>query len=330
MTSATWPSPVLHPRKRFRPVAAGDLAPGWRSPLKVQGRSRPGLAACLLLSPLLGLVALAYVALTLSYTLVWRHLVVFDIVAVAGGFVLRAIAGGVAADVHLSDWFIAVVTLAAVLVATGKRRAELLPRSARPEPRRRVLAHYTGAALQNPARPERDRSADHAYYLWAFEARVGAGIPWRVLTIVPFAAAIVRYGRMLRGGDGNEAPEDMLFGRPRAADRVGPVAGAVRARGQCGGVNACRACGTLSVRQAERRTGWLRTATPDRVCGWGGGERTLVRRWRPRIRLRQGRTRLGRAPGWPGAIARKRTELRRRRAVRRRLGDLDLATRRRA
>ncbi len=199
----------LHPRKRFRPVAAGDLAP-WVAITAGAGAIATGLAACLLLSPLLGLVALAYVALTLSYTLVWRHLVVFDIVAVAGGFVLRAIAGGVAADVHLSDWFIAVVTLAAVLVATGKRRAELLRAQRGQAPRRRVLAHYTGAALQTLL----VLSAIGAlitYYLWAFEARVGAGIPWRVLTIVPFAAAIVRYVGMLRAGDG-EAPEDMLFG----------------------------------------------------------------------------------------------------------------------
>lgn len=199
----------LHPRKRLRPVAAGDLAP-WVAVTAGAAAIATGLAACLLISPLLGLVALAYIALTLSYTLLWRHVVVFDVVAVAGGFVLRAIAGGVSASVHLSHWFIAVVTLAAVLVAAGKRRAELLRAQRGQSPRRRVLAHYTDPALQAVLLVSAI-AALVAYCLWAFEAKVGAGIPWRVLTILPFTAAIVRYVVLVRGGDG-EAPEEMLFG----------------------------------------------------------------------------------------------------------------------
>jgi len=198
----------LHPRKRFRPVAAGELAP-WVAVTFGAGAIATGLAACLLISPLLGLVALGYVALTLSYTLVWRHVVVFDIVAIAGGFVLRAIAGGVSADVPLSVWFIAVVTLAAVLVATGKRRAELLRAGGQNAPRRRVLAYYTDAGLQSLLLLSAV-GALIAYYLWAFEAQVGAGIPWRVLTILPFTVAIARYVLLVRSGDG-EAPEEMLF-----------------------------------------------------------------------------------------------------------------------
>jgi decaprenyl-phosphate phosphoribosyltransferase len=71
-------------------------------------------------------VALGYVALTITYTIVLRHVVVLDIVAIAGGFVLRAIGGGVAAPVGLSHWFLLVVTFSAVLVAAGKRYGELL------------------------------------------------------------------------------------------------------------------------------------------------------------------------------------------------------------
>jgi len=199
----------LHPRKRFRPVAAGDLAP-WAAITVGAAAIAAGLTACLLFSPLLALVALGYVTLTLSYTLVWRHLVAFDIVAVAGGFVLRAIAGGVSANVPLSGWFIAVVTLSAVLVATGKRRAELLRTQHGQTPRRRVLAHYTETALQTIVLLS-VIGVLIAYTLWAFEARVGAGVPWRVLTILPFTAAIVRYVMLVRRGDG-EAPEEMLFG----------------------------------------------------------------------------------------------------------------------
>jgi decaprenyl-phosphate phosphoribosyltransferase len=199
----------LHPRKRLRPVAAGEIAP-WVAVAAGVGAIVVGLAASVLISPLLGLVSLGYVTLTLSYSLVWRHLVVLDIVAVAGGFVLRAIAGGVSANVPLSHWFILVVTLAAVLVATGKRRAELLRAQRGDAPRRRVLAHYSEPALQAVLALSA-AGAFVAYCLWALEVPVSSGIPWRPLTILPFGAAIVRYVQLVRAGDG-EAPEEMLFG----------------------------------------------------------------------------------------------------------------------
>ena len=85
-----------------------------------------GMLLCAVIGPLLALVGAAYVALTLSYTLVWRHLIVFDIFAVAGGFVLRAVAGGVAAPVTLSNWFLLVVTSAAVFVAAEEVRGEVV------------------------------------------------------------------------------------------------------------------------------------------------------------------------------------------------------------
>ena len=102
------PEDRLHPLKRLRPVAAGDLDARtairfgiWLIVL--------GIAICAAVSLLLALVAVAYVAMTVSYTLVWRHTRVLDIGAIAGGFVLRAIAGGAAAPVTLSRSFLLVV-----------------------------------------------------------------------------------------------------------------------------------------------------------------------------------------------------------------------------
>src|SRR5205807_338323 len=92
-----------------------------------------GLGICGLVRPLLVLVGAGYVALTLTYSMVWRHILLLDIVAIAGGFLLRAVAGGVAAPVRLSRWFLLVVTFAAIFVAAGKRWSgpggERLPRS---------------------------------------------------------------------------------------------------------------------------------------------------------------------------------------------------------
>lgn len=206
-----------HPRKRFRPVAAGELDPRFATG---EGLSLllAGLLLCAAIGPLLALVGAAYAALTLSYTLVWRHLMVFDVFAVAGGFVLRAVAGGVAAPVTLSRWFLLVVTSSAVLVAAAKRYAELRRADGSAASRRRVLDSYSPRALELIIAGA-TAVALLAYCMWAFSLPVVRGIPWRPLTIVPFAACLRRYSELVHRGAG-EAPEDVLL-----SDRPLQVAG---------------------------------------------------------------------------------------------------------
>jgi decaprenyl-phosphate phosphoribosyltransferase len=201
-----------HPSKRLRPVAAGELSPRIAVVTGI-GSVLAGLLLCAAIRPLLGLVAAGYVALTLTYTLIWRHLAGFDIVAIAGGFVLRAVAGGVAAPVALSRWFLLVVTFAALLLAAGKRHAELARTRRSTAPARGVLGQYgvdglrailAGSAL----------GVTVAYSVWAFEIPLVDGIPWRPASIVPFLAVLARYGRLLSRGDG-EAPEDLILGDRR-------------------------------------------------------------------------------------------------------------------
>jgi decaprenyl-phosphate phosphoribosyltransferase len=204
------PEDRLHPRKRFRPVAAGELEPQAATVLGL-GLMAAGLALCAGIRPLLAAVGAGYLALTLSYTMLWRHILVLDVLAVAGGFVLRAVAGGVAAPVTLSRWFVLVVTCIAVLVAAGKRHAELrrTQSDGAAAGRRRVLALYTEARLRLIMVASAALGL-FAYCVWAFQLPDVDGIPWRPLTIVPFAASLLRYGQLVRVGDG-EAPEDLLL-----------------------------------------------------------------------------------------------------------------------
>ncbi len=198
-----------HPRKCLRPVAAGEI-----SPLAAVGLGislmLSGLALCALARPLLALVGAGYLGLTVSYTLVWRSLVILDVVAVGGGFVLRAVAGGVAAPVALSRWFLLVVSAAAVLIAAGKRHAELRRARADLAVRRRVLHSYPRWLLQLILVGS-GAIALLAYCFWAFQVPAAHGVPWRPLTILPFAACMVRYGALLRAGAG-EAPEELVLG----------------------------------------------------------------------------------------------------------------------
>ena len=199
-----------HPRKRMRPVAAGELDP--RAALALgAGLMLSGLALCAAVRPLLLVVGAGYVALTLSYTLLWRRIVVLDLVAIAGGFVLRAIAGGVAAPVALSRWFMLVVTFSAILIAAGKRNAERRRATANgvSEARRSVLRFYTEARLRLILSVSA-AAALFAYCVWAFQIPSVDGFPWRPLTIVPFTLCLWRYGALVRSGQG-EAPEELLL-----------------------------------------------------------------------------------------------------------------------
>ncbi len=211
-----------HPRKRFRPVAAGELEP--REAVMIGlGWLTAGLILCFWIRPLLGLVAVAYVSLTLSYTLLWRYVPVIDIVAVAGGFVLRALAGGVAAPVTLSRWFVVVVTAVALFVAAGKRQAELLRTThdrGAPGAARKVLAHYSPGGLRLLLAGS-GGLALFAYCVWAFQLPDVDNVPWRLLTVIPFVACLLRYGALVRSGAG-EAPEEMLL-----SDRLLAIGGIV-------------------------------------------------------------------------------------------------------
>jgi decaprenyl-phosphate phosphoribosyltransferase len=202
------PEDRLHPRKCRRPVAAGELDAGVAMTLGIT-LAASGIVLCVLVSPLLGLVAVGYATLTISYTLVLRRIPVLDIAAIAGGFVLRAVAGGVAAPVTLSRWFVLVVTSAAVLVAAAKRHAELRRTLAAGIAGRSVLRRY-GAARLRLIIAGAAAVALFSYGVWAFALPDIDGIPWRPLTIVPFAAALLRYGMLIRAGHG-EAPEELLL-----------------------------------------------------------------------------------------------------------------------
>jgi decaprenyl-phosphate phosphoribosyltransferase len=135
---------------------------------------------------------------------------ILDVVAIAGGFVLRTVAGGVAAPVALSRWFVLVVSCAAVFVAAGKRQAEKLRRTKPTSVEGRdVLALYTEKHLQLVLAASAS-GAVFAYCIWAFQLPMVDGIPWRSLSILPFAACVRRYAVLLRSGDG-EAPEEVLL-----------------------------------------------------------------------------------------------------------------------
>ena len=144
--------------------------------------------------------------------------------AVAAGFLLRAVAGGVATDVPLSRWFLTVATFGSLYIVAGKRFAEANALGDQAVHTRRCLAAYPPAYL----RQMREVFAGItllAYCLWAFQGDP-AGPPWAQLSVALVTFGVMRYALLLERGEGG-APGGRHPRGPGAADRRGVVGGAV-------------------------------------------------------------------------------------------------------
>lgn len=198
----------LHPVKCRRPVASGRL--GVRSAYGIGlGLAVLAPVAALPLGPAMVGIVLAYLALTAAYSMRLKHQPVADLLAVACGFVLRAIAGGVATGVALSDWFLLVALFGSLFLVTAKRSAEA-QRSLTDGGGRQVLAGYPPAWLQQILTVSLAGTV-LAYASWAVQyAGRDVALPMLALSVLPFLAALLRYSLLVARGDG-EAPEQVVF-----------------------------------------------------------------------------------------------------------------------
>ena len=211
----------LHPKKRLRAVAAGVVPVGTA---RVAGGAllAAGIGAPLLWGApgVAGIIAL-YAAITISYSLWLKEMAIVDLAAVASGFVLRAISGGIAAHVAISDWFLIVASFGSLFMVAGKRHAEHLDLREGRGAHRATLEEYSLGFLSY-VRSVSSGVAIAAYCLWAFEKAKVAGDPVLFqLSIIPFVMAILRYALLLDAGRGG-APEEVVLG-DRALQVMGLV-----------------------------------------------------------------------------------------------------------
>jgi decaprenyl-phosphate phosphoribosyltransferase len=196
-----------HPTKRFRPIAAGvvplSLAYGLAVFLGVAS-----LAISWLVSPDLALVMAVYIGVQLAYCFGLKHQAVLDICIVSSGFLIRAIAGGVAAGIPLSQWFLLVMAFGSLFMAAGKRYAELQLAERTGAKIRKSLESYTSSYLRFVWTLSAT-AVVLCYGLWAFERDGNAG-SWFAVSMVPFTVAILRYAVDIDGGEAGE-PEDIAL-----------------------------------------------------------------------------------------------------------------------
>jgi 4-hydroxybenzoate polyprenyltransferase len=208
-----------HPQKRQRPVASGRLPP--RVALAAGAALLVGAtAAAFLLSSRFGLVALAYAALLTAYSAGLKHVVIVDTLIIAGGFVLRALAGVVVLGIDFSDWLLLCTVLLALFLTFGKRRAELRALETGAIGHRPILSEYSPQLLdQMIAVVTASTLMAYVLYTMATETHVRLGTARLPLTIPFVLYGIFRYLYLLYRRDlGGNPSEHLLTDRALLLD----------------------------------------------------------------------------------------------------------------
>lgn len=199
----------IHPVKRFRPIAAGVVSTQFAL----------GLAAAFIVLSLglafltgrleLAIVLVVYLIIQILYCVYLKHVAVLDLAIVSSGFLLRAIAGGVAAGIVLSPWFLLVASFGSLFMVAGKRYSEL-HLVGKEKKTRKTLEAYSLSYLRF-VWGIAAASLVVFYSLWAVDiGGVGNGL-FAKLSIVPFLIAILRYAVDIDRGAAGE-PESVVMG----------------------------------------------------------------------------------------------------------------------
>jgi decaprenyl-phosphate phosphoribosyltransferase len=212
-----------HPVKCRRPVAAGQVpVPAAYAAGIVLGVLAPA-AAALLCPPALAALLAGYLVMQLAYCVSLKHVLVVDLAVVTAGFVMRAVAGGLALGIPLSRWFLITTGFGALFMVAAKRYSEAVQLAGNDGATRALLTEYTTGYLRFVWQLAAG-VAVLGYCLWALEeggVPHTSVLPWRQLSVVAFVLAVLRYAVFADRGTAGE-PEDVVLG-DRALALIGLV-----------------------------------------------------------------------------------------------------------
>jgi decaprenyl-phosphate phosphoribosyltransferase len=222
-----------HPKKRFRPIAAGWVP----IPLAVAAGVVSGLiglgVAATANWTTVGVVAV-YMALHIVYSMWFKHVPVLDLAMVASGFLLRAIVGGVAANLELSQWFLLTTGFGSLFMVAGKRYSEMVLMGEDAASSRKSLQEYSQTYLRFVWQAAATVTMV-TYSLWAFQLASTPDIahksakPWLEISVIPWVFIFLRYSMFVDTGRAGE-PEDVVL-KDRVIMGIGAVWLAVFATG---------------------------------------------------------------------------------------------------
>ena len=200
------PHDRVHPVKRSRPIARGELSPRLAEAIAAVLT----FGAFLLVAPL-GIASILFLAtffaLQAGYTLLLKHVVLLDVMTIGGLFVVRAAAGAAAVEVRISPWLLLCTALLALFLALAKRRGELVLVGAEATPGRPVLEGYS-LALVDQLVSVVAASTVISYCLYTFTARDSKAM---MVTIPYVVFGVFRYLLLMHRRDLGEEPEEVLL-----------------------------------------------------------------------------------------------------------------------
>ena len=204
----------MHSVKRHRPIASGALSVPLALGASVVLAGGALASAWFLARWQLTVVVLAYLAISVAYSLRLKREPVIELAAVASGFVFRAIAGGAATHVPLSSWFLVVACFGSLFIVTGKRLAERRKMGEGEPSHRVVLGQYTTSFLESTLTLAAAVTVT-GYCLWAFDrtgliSRPNTHVVWIELTVVPIVLGVLVILLRIDSGHG-EAPEELMM-----------------------------------------------------------------------------------------------------------------------
>jgi 4-hydroxybenzoate polyprenyltransferase len=200
-----------HPLKSQRPIASGRV-PVSAAAATAATVGALAIAASFALGPRFAAVAIAYIALQTLYSGVLKHIVVIDVLTIAMGFVLRAVAGAVAVDVEISHWLLVCTILLALFMALAKRRHELVLLADGATSHRQILSEYSPYLLdQMISVVTASTLLAYIFYTISPETEEKFATPWLWLTI-PFPLyGILRYLYLVHRREGGGSPAELLL-----------------------------------------------------------------------------------------------------------------------
>ena len=217
----------VHPRKKFRPIAAGRISTLWAIGIAVT-MIVAALAISTLISIPMVIAAAAYLATNIAYSWWLKNIILIDVMAVASGFVIRAVAGSIAIDhaiinqsgsltelnLTISPWLYVVTALGALFIALAKRRNELSIAGINAEAQRSILSEYTVPLLDNLINVVATATLI-SYTLYTFSTGVTeANVPsdHSMMLTIPFVAyGVLRYLYLIHVKGVGDAPEEILM-----------------------------------------------------------------------------------------------------------------------
>jgi 4-hydroxybenzoate polyprenyltransferase len=203
----------LHPEKRNRPIASGAISPGRAAvvaaALTVASAS---LALAFWVAPAFGIAAILYVGLTHFYSLAGKNVVILDVLLIAFGFVIRAIAGALAIAVPISDWFILCMAFLALFLAVSKRKSELVALKEAAGNTRPVLERYTETSLNTyTAVTMAATLICYGLYILDFQRQAGTDSRFLTLTFPIVVFGVFRYHHLAETTGMGDRPEEVLL-----------------------------------------------------------------------------------------------------------------------